>query len=225
MQLSELESLGRSRLRFVQFEGRRRAIRIEEAYWQCLEEAAEEQGLRLNHLVDAIARSHPDTNLSALLRLFCVRRLMAQIRRERLTARALNLTTILDCCPSPAFAISRNQVIDYANAALRAWVTVGTAVGTAGAGPAEGAGPRDGSGGEAREEPGAVQGAHLNRFFRLKLRVPLADLWLRADLFGHQALTGTIAHMAPGSLKVRPIKATLIDAGDDRPQCLAVFIQ
>jgi len=59
--------------RILQLDGKRYSLRLEHEFWAALEAIASRRKLRLNRLVAEIAsRRSGDTNLSSLLRVFCL---------------------------------------------------------------------------------------------------------------------------------------------------------
>jgi len=170
-----------AKLRQIQLDGRRHAISIEPIYWECLQSAADELGLRLNQLVVTLARAEEGpNNLAARLRLFCIRRLRRQLGQARLAPSRFNLADLINAAPSPCFAVRPDRRIVHANDAL------GELVG---------------------EEAKDIVGDPADKFFRIRFPQPLADVWARFTLAGARAEQGSIAMMIPGKLSVRRMTA------------------
>ncbi|HET8727660.1 MAG TPA: ribbon-helix-helix domain-containing protein [Alphaproteobacteria bacterium] len=147
-----------TRLRILQHRGRRYAIRMEPTYWRVLQDAAAEFGCRLNHLVGGIATAGSG-NLTARLRLFCVRRLGRQLVEAKAAAGGTDMASIVRACPSPCLLITEARVVAFCNRPLEALFGL---------------------------EAGQLDGRPFEHFFRFGLGRPLAEaLQVAAVQSGH----------------------------------------
>jgi len=166
-------------LRQVQFGGRRYAISIEPAYWRILEEAARTRGVRLNQLVQTIAAApHGPGNLAARLRLYCLRRQSRLVQAAENTPRSVDLAQIVDACPVPCFAVSREYTIVWHNPAFRKWLEL---------------------------DPADLAGMPFARHFRLRLSRPLPEVWQGFATLSAGNEAGTLTCLLPGRLLARPV--------------------
>lgn len=188
-----------AKLRFVQHQGRRHAIRIEPPFWRALEEAAADLGLRLNRLVAALA-AHPEghKNLSARLRLFALKRSQRLLREARQAGAGIDIATLVSTAPGPAFVFGADRQIGYLNEAAATWT--GTA------------------GGELSDRP-------VEELFRLRLRHEERDPWRLLASGEAGPFEGNIAYMPPGQLLARPVRACAIEQPRQGGRAFIVFVR
>ena len=68
-----MEAPAGPRQRILQADGRRYSLKLEEPFWEALDLAARERGLKLGRLVAQLAAELPGSgNLASQLRLFCL---------------------------------------------------------------------------------------------------------------------------------------------------------
>ena len=189
----------RPKLRQVQHDGRRYAISIEPVYWACLEEAAEEIGIRLNQMVALLAQADDGPkNLAARLRLFCVKSLRRQVHEARLVSRAVNMVQLIDAVPSACFAITQQRRIAYANEPLHAMIG---------------------------EPTGKIVGDPADKYFRLRFSDPTADPIENPDLLPSGLLSGSVALMIPGRLAARRMVVCPVPLRQSDQILFVVFIR
>ena len=108
-----------TRTRILQRDGRRRAIRLEEAFWVQLEDCAREEGVALSRFVfDLLDRAGEAVNRTAWLRTYCVQWLRHRLMRARLAASGADLAVILAACPTPCFIVTTGRKVAAYNPAF-----------------------------------------------------------------------------------------------------------
>ncbi len=158
--------------RIIQADHRRYSLKLEPVFWAALEELAELQGRRLNHLVAEIAReAGPDANLASRLRMFCLTAYQGQQAEREAVRQRLDLGGLLDSSPIPALLIAPNMLIRRENAAFAQRF-----------------------GGEGRR----FVGRPLQRLFRLQTAVPLVEAWARFARGEVFPVRGRLIHAVPG---------------------------
>jgi predicted DNA-binding ribbon-helix-helix protein len=188
-----------AKLRFVQYQGRRHAIRIEPPFWAALEDAAAELGLRLNRLVAALAAQPTGhKNLSARLRLFALKRSRRQLSEARQFGSGIDVATLVSTATSPALVFADDRRIAYLNDGAAAWT--GTS-------------------------PDDLQGRPVEEFFRLRLQHEERDPWRLLELNESGPFDGNIAYMPPGQLLARPIRACAIDQPSQAGRAYVIFVR
>lgn len=163
-----------TRLRIVQRAGRRYAISVEPSYWEVLEQAAKDQGKRLNALIAELAETDPPPrNLAARLRLYCMDYLTDRLHRSRLAAGQTNIALVVTACPVPCFVVSARRVIAFGNRPFEAVF---------------------------RNAPAQLIGRPLEEVFHLRFGRPLSDVW--ADFAARRArvAVGQLSYMLPGQV-------------------------
>ena len=189
----------RPKLRQVQFDGRRYAISIEPVYWACLEEAAEEIGIRLNQLVALLAQADDGPkNLAARLRLFCVKCLRRQVHEAQLMSRAVDMVQLIDAVPSACFAITQQRRIVYANEPLHEMIG---------------------------EPKGKIVGDPADKYFRLRFSDQTEDPIQNPELVAPGLLTGSVALMIPGRLAVRRMVACPVPLRQSGQLLFVIFVR
>jgi predicted DNA-binding ribbon-helix-helix protein len=167
------------RHRIVQFEGRRYSIKLEDIWWQRLEDLAQQQGLRLNQLVGQVAHGATDEgNLTAALRSFCLSTTLDQLHRvereleERsLTSQGVPLGLIVDACPTPVLMVSHSQAIQRANLPAQQWLGVDAA---------------------------ALVGRIIGHYIQVKAQIPLDKILQEFEAGAHHVYQGRIVYLRPG---------------------------
>jgi len=117
------------RQRILQADGRRYSLKLEEPFWDALDAAARERGLKLGRLVAQLASERSsDGNLASRLRVFCLaegeRRLKAAIdaaSQASLAAGATNIETLVELCPAACLVMTRERRIVRVNQAFGRW--------------------------------------------------------------------------------------------------------
>jgi predicted DNA-binding ribbon-helix-helix protein len=117
---------GQPRQRILQADGRRYSLKLEEPFWDALEAAARERGLKLGRLVAQIAAELPNSaNLASQLRLFCLAEGERRVRaaseaatQASLAAGATNIETLVELCPAACLVMTRERRILRANPAF-----------------------------------------------------------------------------------------------------------
>jgi predicted DNA-binding ribbon-helix-helix protein len=187
-----------AKLRQVQLHGRRFAISIEPIFWQCLEDAAIDLGIRLNQLVGIL--SEADTgpkNLAARLRIFSVRRMRRLLNEARLTPRNLNLVELVDAIPTPCLAVTEKRRISHVNEALLKLMG---------------------------DDVVDVVGDPSDKFFRLRYPDPLPIAWEKLGQPNANSQSGSVAYMMPGRVMARRmVTVPLKGARRGRYYCLIVL--
>jgi predicted DNA-binding ribbon-helix-helix protein len=188
-----------AKLRFVQFQGRRHAIRIEPAFWAALEDAAADLGLRLNRLVAALAaRPEGKKNLSALLRLFALERTRRQLADSRQTGAGIDIATLVSASTAPALVFGGDRRIGYLNDLAVAWTST---------------------------KAGDLEGRPVEEFFRLRLQHDERNPWRLLETGDPGPFDGNIAYMPPGQLLARPIRACAIEQPRMANRAFVVFVR
>jgi predicted DNA-binding ribbon-helix-helix protein len=191
------------RHRIIQYQGKRYSLKLDEIVWQSLEEAAAEEGLRLNQLVASIADgAGGNSTVTGALRLFCLRRSMDrvrqledQVRQLSLASRGVPVTVIADACPAPCLVVSRAQAVLHANAAALRWMAV------------------DGK---------ALIGKSIEHYFQIKSTLPLADIVERFARGEAGIFPARIVYLRPG--RVIMARANLCPAMIAGPDDLAYLV-
>lgn len=167
------------KLRVIQFNGRRYAIRLETVFWDILRHAVAAGEARLNEIVAGIAASHAG-NLTSALRAFAARWVVEQLQRERLKAGGTDIATLADACPTPCFVVEDGRRIVLVNPALARVLTP--------------------SGMAAPPVP-------LEQVFRLAFGRPAKEAWMELAQPDCPVMTGRLACMLPSTRLSRPFRA------------------
>jgi predicted DNA-binding ribbon-helix-helix protein len=108
-----------TRLRILQRDGRRLAVRLENVFWAQLEELATLENVRLSKLVfEVVGTVKEGANKTAALRSYC----MSAARRRAAAgtgSEATNLVAIMESSPVPTFAMTRERQVFAYNLAFR----------------------------------------------------------------------------------------------------------
>ena len=124
-----MEAPAGPRQRILQADGRRYSLKLEEPFWEALDLAARERGLKLGRLVAQLAAELPGSgNLASQLRLFCLaegqRRLHVASEaatQAGLAAGATNIETLVELCPASCLVMTRERRILRVNQAFGRW--------------------------------------------------------------------------------------------------------
>ncbi len=120
---------GQLRQRILQADGRRYSLKLEEPFWDALDAAARERGLKLGRLEAQLAAEGPrQGNLASQLRVFCLaegeRRVRAAAEaaaQAGLVAGATNIETLVELCPAACLVMTRERRIVRVNPAFGRW--------------------------------------------------------------------------------------------------------
>lgn len=171
------------RHRVLQADRRRYSIKLEDAYWEILEDLAGARGIRLARLIDETAKAAKGkTSLSAALRLYCLDAVAGAGAAPRAGARGpaagggfgASLENLIEANPAPCLLLDRGGRILLANEAFQRW-----------------------SGVKAE----SLAGQPFDWFFQLRLADTVEKTVARlAQDGGHQA--ARVSYIAPGRVVV-----------------------
>ena len=124
-----MEASASPRQRILQADGRRYSLKLEEPFWDALDAAARERGVKLGRLVAQLAAEPPNTgNLASQLRLFCLAEGQRRVRaaseaatQAGLAAGATNIETLVELCPASCLVMTRERRILRVNQAFGRW--------------------------------------------------------------------------------------------------------
>jgi len=111
--------------RIIQFQGKRSCIRLEDVYWNILEDAAREKKLKFNELVHRFYHDpRGERNKTAFLRCQAVEWLSEQVEsaNEQLHLKNSELHSILKVTVQPAFVFSKLQSVSRHNQGFSDWI-------------------------------------------------------------------------------------------------------
>ena len=111
--------------RIIQFQGKRSCIRLEDVYWNILEDAAREKQLKFNELVHTFYHDpRGERNKTAFLRCQAVEWLSGRVdaANEQLHLKNSELHSILKVTVQPAFVFSKMQSVSRHNQSFNDWV-------------------------------------------------------------------------------------------------------
>ena len=104
----------------LQQDGKRISIRLEDIYWNQLEEIAKAEGKTLVQLVHQILWNLPKPhNKTSALRVFCLMTLQGQVNSVHMNQTPANMKGFLTACPLPVFVLSSARKIIAFNAAFK----------------------------------------------------------------------------------------------------------
>lgn len=109
--------------RAVSASGKRHGLRLERDYWSMLEAIAKEEKVSLGDIVGAIEENARNMgNLTSAVRVFVARWLDGRLRglRQRMSPTAVN--SLVNACPSPAFALSATRQLRFHNPAFLRYI-------------------------------------------------------------------------------------------------------
>ncbi len=109
--------------RILQLDGKRYSLRLEHEFWAVLESIARRRKLRLNRLVAEIAchRSAGDSNLSSLLRVFCLGEMERAAAGRPLALDGGTITALVETAPAPGLVLDADQIVLAVNDAFLHW--------------------------------------------------------------------------------------------------------
>lgn len=111
--------------RIIQFQGKRSCIRLEDVYWNILEDAARDKKLKFNELVHTFYHDpRGERNKTAYLRCQAVEWLSNQVEaaNEQLHLKNSELHSILKVTVQPAFVFSKMQSVSRHNQGFNDWI-------------------------------------------------------------------------------------------------------
>lgn len=167
--------------RVVQYRGRRYSLKLDQASWVALEEAATRRRMRLNQLVDELSTAtNHEGNFSATVRSQCLAELKQQIadledrvRHLSMSGQGVSASLIADACPSPAFVADGQNIMLKANAVAQKWLGLAES---------------------------ALVGKPLDQYFQVKSSIPLAQIVEQFMQGRNQVFPARIVCLRPGRL-------------------------
>ena len=167
--------------RVVQYRGRRYSLKLDQASWAALEQAAARRRMRLNQLVDELSTAtNHEGNFSATVRAQCLAELKQQIadledrvRQQSMSGQGVSASLIADACPVPAFIANGQSVMLKANGAAQKWLGLGES---------------------------ALVGKPLDQYFQVKSSLPLAQIVEQFAQGRNQIFPARIVCLRPGRL-------------------------
>lgn len=111
-----------SRLRIVQYRGKRFSLRLEEVFWDMLERIARRRHMRLGQLIAQLAAHYDGVNFSSYIRVYAQAEAQREISRHDIHLSPFDIVDILRNCPAPGLLIQHNRTIIEANHALFQWL-------------------------------------------------------------------------------------------------------
>jgi len=195
--IDQARNADKPKLKQVQYNGRRYAISIEPIYWDCLQDAAAELGIRLNQLISLLATNEEGPkNLAARLRLFCVRRLRRLSHTVDMITPGTDIVGLIDAVPTPCFAITQDRTIVHANQSLHQLVG---------------------------EKFGDLSGEPVAKFFRIRF----AERENNSIKDGRpsELVSGNVALMVPGRVSARRMVACPVPLREENRYLLVVFLR
>ena len=119
-----------SRTRTLQFRGRRTSVRLENVFWEYLDQKVRQQGIRLGTMIGRLAQDFPGGNLSSHLRAACMldalqaagapAARMASARQN--DPQATTATEAFHLTPAPGLLVSDAGTVLEANTTLLDWL-------------------------------------------------------------------------------------------------------
>ena len=163
--------------RVVQYRGRRYSLKLDQASWAALEQAANRRRMRLNQLVDelSVATNH-EGNFSATVRAELKQQisdLEDRVRQQSMSGQGVSASLIADACPVPAFVANGQNVMLKANAAAQKWLGLGES---------------------------ALVGKPLDQYFQVKSSLPLNQIVEQFAAGRNQVFPARIVCLRPGRL-------------------------
>lgn len=136
--------------RIVQHRNRRYSIRLEPAFWQCLENLAEQRRVRLGQFIAELASNDRGNNFSSYLRVVCMLETSRALAQASLRPSHGSLLDVVMAAPSPGLILSRSRTIIGYNDSFSDWLGPG-------------------------HKP--LAGADLTSVIQVRTRRPLNDVW------------------------------------------------
>ena len=173
------------RHRVLQVERRRYSVRLEEAYWDVLEEIAGQHRMRLAEVIDDVAMdAEGKASLTAALRLRCLAFLREEAKSQSSRARisggasgryGASLDNLVAANPAPSLLIAHDGKILRANSAFQNWSGV---------------------------KADALTGQPYDWFFQLRLADSFDDAINRLAHGSDGYLMARVSYIAPGRVVV-----------------------
>lgn|SRR5579863_5033906 len=108
--------------RILQLDGKRYSLRLEHEFWAALETIASRCKLRLNRLVaDVAAHRSSESNLSSVLRVFCLGEMERNTAGRSLALDSASITTLVEAAPAPGLLLDTDQIVLAANDSFLQW--------------------------------------------------------------------------------------------------------
>lgn len=167
--------------RVVQYRGRRYSLKLDQASWAALDQAAGRRRMRLNQLVDELSTvTNHEGNFSATVRAQCLAELKQQIadledraRQQSMSGQGVSAALIADACPVPAFVANGQSILLKANGPAQKWLGLGES---------------------------ALVGKPLDQYFQIKSSLPLNQIVEQFVQGRNQVYPARIVCMRPGRL-------------------------
>lgn len=194
----ELAPFAAVRHRILQHGGRRYSVKLEQAFWACLEAVARREGMRLNELVAELAgRLDLGLGFAAALRLYCLtdtvealREAERQVTDLSLAGGTTDIAAIVAACPAPCMILAHDRSILRVNDAFVNWLQIGAE---------------------------SLVGQPADRFFQIRGHFRLDELWARLGEGHTKAVPAKLAYLSPGRVTMAKahICAASVKAPDD----------
>lgn len=167
--------------RVIQYRGRRYSLKLDQASWAALEQAASRRRVRLNQLIDELSTTtNHEGNFSATVRAQCLAELKQQIsdlearaRQQSMSGQGVSASLIADACPVPTFVANRQSVLLKANAAAQKWLGLAES---------------------------ALIGKPLDQYFQVKSTLPLPQIVEQFAQGKSQVYPARVVCLRPGRL-------------------------
>jgi predicted DNA-binding ribbon-helix-helix protein len=114
-----------NRTRTLQFRGKRTSVRLENVFWEYLEEEVRERQTRLGPMIGQLAQEFGGGNLSSYLRAACMLSALAKADDQSNHTRDASAATVLDSfhlTPAPGLLVSQAATVIDANRSLIDWL-------------------------------------------------------------------------------------------------------
>lgn len=122
--LQHLEGASTTKLRILQSDGKKFAIKLENIFWSQLSEFAKEDRTKLSTLVVSIVSQSPAiSNKTSLLRCYCADRARKKQAQTPLAGHSFDLFALAAACPSPIAIITRERKLTAFNPAFSVLAT------------------------------------------------------------------------------------------------------
>lgn len=117
--LQNLEGASTTKLKILQSDGKKYAIKLEHVFWSQLTEFAKEDSTTLSKLVMAVLRHNPAiANKTSLLRCYCADRTRKKQSQNPILGHSFDLFALVAACPNPVAIITRERKISAFNPAF-----------------------------------------------------------------------------------------------------------
>ncbi|MGI9481945.1 MAG: ribbon-helix-helix domain-containing protein [Hyphomicrobiales bacterium] len=110
-----------SSLRVLQHKGQRFSVRLEDVFWEQLEDFSVKEKLSLSKFIHTITSSlNVNVNRTSFLRCYCLQRLQESAPLDASSSVAgIDLGSIITACPSPVFVLGNDRKIVAYNPAFK----------------------------------------------------------------------------------------------------------